>query len=545
MRPATLLLSPALMALFARVSGDASPLHMDPAFARLTQHREPIVHGLLPVLAALALYGTGAGAGGPALRLGRLSCRFHQAIRVGQHVRLQVVPQPHDALAMSFDVHDLQGQVLTSGQAAFRPGPAGEPDGEGPPSLFRHMPAERTLAPGDVAAGHQDRLEFMASPAALRALLAGIAAHLATDPTSREPDPLPFASSAADAALAACLAASTLVGMRMPGRLATFLELQASFGTALEPARPVVLEGQVERVHAGSGRLQIGLRWLQDGADRGHGSAMALVSHEPPRPMPYAAVAAHLPLGLQGQVALVTGASRGIGAATASLLAAAGARCVLHYFRGEADAQALAQEIRAGGGQAIALGADLRRDDAVAQLFAEAARVFGAVDILVNCAVGDFIPRPVEALCAADFLQELEISLFGLHACCAQALPAMKARRAGKIINLGSTVTQLPVPSQAKYIAAKSAVVGYTRSLAVEVAGFNIQVNLVSPAMTATSLIASVPAALRSRIAEDAPTGRLLQPVEVAQAIAFLASRWSGAITGQQLVLSQGAAPFL
>jgi NAD(P)-dependent dehydrogenase (short-subunit alcohol dehydrogenase family) len=246
-----------------------------------------------------------------------------------------------------------------------------------------------------------------------------------------------------------------------------------------------------------------------------------------------------------GRVALVTGASRGIGEATAKLLAMNGAKVVVHYFRGRQSAQEIVEDIRSEGGVAIACGADLGAEAEILNMFGEAEAALGGIDILVNNAVAEFSPQPFEELSASDYLRELDVSLFGTHACCKRALLHMRSQRWGKMINVGSVATELPPSGQNKYITVKSALAGYTRSLASELARDNIQVNMVVPRMTETSLLAALPPALLTKLAEESVTGRLLQPVEVAKAILFLASDWAGAISGQRLVLNHGEPPFL
>ena len=172
-------------------------------------------------------------------------------------------------------------------------------------------------------------------------------------------------------------------------------------------------------------------------------------------------------------------------------------------------------------------------------------RELGDIDILVNNAIGEFQPRPATDVTWEDFLEELEVSVKGMHSCCRQVIAGMRVRNQGKIINIGSAITDAPAPSQAKYITIKSAIVGYTRSLAVELAPDGIQVNLVSPQMVETSLIATLPPTLVKKLGEETAAGRLLQPIEVAQAILFLASSWSNAMSGERLLLNQGQAPFL
>jgi 3-oxoacyl-[acyl-carrier protein] reductase len=156
----------------------------------------------------------------------------------------------------------------------------------------------------------------------------------------------------------------------------------------------------------------------------------------------------------------------------------------------------------------------------------------------------DFRPEPITALGWADFEAELEVSLKGLHACCSAAIPHMKAKGGGRIINVSSIATDQPVKGQARYITAKSAVEGYTKSLAIELARDNIQANLVVPAMTETDLLASIPSDFIRRMGTARAMRRNLQPIEVAQAMVYLASDWARGMSGQRLVLNLGEAPF-
>jgi 3-oxoacyl-[acyl-carrier protein] reductase len=275
------------------------------------------------------------------------------------------------------------------------------------------------------------------------------------------------------------------------------------------------------------------------------GSLDVLVS-APPRAMPGCREIreSHLELGLRGAVALVTGASRGIGETTAKLLGMLGSRVVLTWHRGRKDAERIAAEIRAEGGEAVALRCDVRSDDDVRALVRGALDAFGTVDVLVNNAVQEFTPRALSDLRWEDYLAELEVSLKGLHACCREVIPILKEKRRGKIVNLSTVAVDNPVSGQSRYITAKSAVVGYTKSLAVELLPWNVQANVVVPNLTETDLVAGIPAAWRARMAEARAGKRHVQPVEVAQAVAFAASRWADAITGQQIVLNLGEPPF-
>jgi 3-oxoacyl-[acyl-carrier protein] reductase len=169
---------------------------------------------------------------------------------------------------------------------------------------------------------------------------------------------------------------------------------------------------------------------------------------------------------------------------------------------------------------------------------------YGHIDVLVNNAVRDFKPKDIVDLEWNEYVQEFDVSVRGLHACCKAVIPIFKSNGGGKIINLSTVAVDNPVPGQSRYITAKSAVTGYTKSLARELIEFNIQANLVVPNMSDTDLVSVLPTLYKEKIAESRLYGRHVYPIEVAQSIAFLASNWSDAITGQKLVINLGEPPF-
>jgi 3-oxoacyl-[acyl-carrier protein] reductase len=528
-----------LVLAFARAVGDFSSIHTDPQFARKTQFRGPIVHGMLPVV---LLLGRACYEDQPrtTARLTQICCRFLGALKIGDRVCLEAVPQSvglHEE-SWSFAVkRPGSAATITTGKAVFIRSPHAEraaaSDGG---CLLADQVEEMDHALRDLKLGLAQRLMLRADPGALRHVLRLLDAQVG-------PPQKPWSFD--DRSMSVVAALSTLVGMRLPGRYATFLEFDAMFP---EPCREdeIVLEGSVAEIMPSRTRMRLGVSWSHAGHLIGTGHVVTMVSAVPEAPISCAEIKSeHLRLGIDGRVALVTGASRGIGEATAKALAMSGARVAVHFFRGADDARSIVEEIKSHGGTAIAVQADLAAANAAAALFGEVEAALGPVDILVNNAVGDFNPKPIDKLAAGDFLAELQISLIGMHLCCLRALPHMRRQRWGKIINLGTVATELPVASQAKYITAKSAVVGYTRSLATETATDNIQVNLVVPSMTQTSLIAALPPALIERLAEDSPAGSLLGTIDVAKTILFLASDWSSPISGQQVVLNCGAPPFL
>lgn len=527
--------SEALVQAFAQATGDHSAIHMDAAFARLGRYRRRVVHGMLPVFCLLAT------AGGDLLEI---SCRFSAPAFLDDALDLSLGQADAAGWQALRVERQGTGELVTAGKVRLGPvAPASSPAAlEGPAAQARHDLAALVQAlagpveqarhdMAELAPGQSETLQIRADMQAVAPLLAIAFPHGLSQPLA--------------ASLMALLPLSTMVGMRLPGRQATFTEFSVRFDLPVATGA-ASLNASIDKLHASSRRIQLGLRWLQDGHEIGQGQAAVLVNAAAPLDMSSSELRAnHMDLGLAGRVALVTGASRGIGAATARLLALHGVTVVVHYHQGLADAQAVVDDIAASGGRAIALGADLRDEAQVRQLFCSIADGAGPLDILVNNAVGQFSPKAFEQVTAQDLQAELDVSLLGLHACCREAVAGMRARRSGHIVNLGTVATQVPAAGQIPYIAAKSAVEGYTRALAAELAADNVQVNLVVPAMTRTSLIAALPASLVDRIAQENPQGRLLEPAEVAQAIVLLCSGWTKAVSGQQLVLNQGMAPFL
>ncbi len=252
-----------------------------------------------------------------------------------------------------------------------------------------------------------------------------------------------------------------------------------------------------------------------------------------------AAVAHAIALDLTGRVALVTGGSRGIGRATSLALAAHGARIAVHYRAESARAGEVVSDIRAQGGEAVALQADLRDPAAASVLADAAARELDPVDILVNNA-GEMAAGSVETLTDQTWEDSLSLNLSAAFRMARACIPAMKARKWGRIIGLSTQAVYTGSKNYSAYAAAKAGLRGLTFSLVKEVGEDGITVNLVAPGRIATDLILKSSAGRMTEWMAQTPLRRLGQPDEVASAIVFLASDAASYITGATLHVNGG-----
>lgn len=249
---------------------------------------------------------------------------------------------------------------------------------------------------------------------------------------------------------------------------------------------------------------------------------------------------------LQGKSVLVTGASRGIGAAIARAFAAQGASVAVNYLRNEQAAQDVARACQDAGGDAIALQADVTRPDDCVSLVARTVDAFGRLDVLVNNAFAPYAFDPERRatfgdLGWPDYLRQFEGSVGAAFHMCQAALPHLRLRAQGAIVNMATDLVDDPVVPYHDYGTAKSALVGFSRQLASELGPQGVRVNCVAPGLVhPTAGSAGTRASFREAIMAATPLRRLARPEDIAGPVLFLASQASGFITGQVLLVDGG-----
>jgi acetoacetyl-CoA reductase/3-oxoacyl-[acyl-carrier protein] reductase len=242
---------------------------------------------------------------------------------------------------------------------------------------------------------------------------------------------------------------------------------------------------------------------------------------------------------LDGQTALVTGGSRGIGRAITLELAREGARVALNYQSSDAKAQEVVEEIKKFGGHCVLAKANLSDPKEARAMVRRVAEEFGHLDILVNNA-GITRDKLLTRMTDEDWLEVIQTNLNAVFFCTTAAIPYMTAQSYGRIINVGSMNGQVGAIGQANYSASKGGIIAFTRTAALELCKSNITVNVVAPGFTETDMFAKVPDNLQAQIRGRIPLNRFAQPEEIAKAVLFLAAD-GDYITGQQINVNGGA----
>jgi 3-oxoacyl-[acyl-carrier protein] reductase len=244
---------------------------------------------------------------------------------------------------------------------------------------------------------------------------------------------------------------------------------------------------------------------------------------------------------LAGKVAVVTGASKGIGASIAKHLAAEGAAVIVNYASSKAGADKVVAEISGKGGKAVAVQANLAKKADIDQLFAETTKAFGQIDILVNNA-GIYEFSALEAITEEHFHKQFDLNVLGLILAAQAAVKAF-GPAGGSIINISSVASTLGFSNATVYSGTKGAVDAVTRSLAKELGPRGIRVNAINPGMVETEGVHAAGIAesdMRKQVEAQTPLGRIGQPQDIAGAAVFLASADSSWITGETLTIAGG-----
>jgi len=244
---------------------------------------------------------------------------------------------------------------------------------------------------------------------------------------------------------------------------------------------------------------------------------------------------------LTGKVAVVTGASKGIGASIAEHLAAEGASVVVNYASSKTGADEVVKRIQEKGGKAIAVHADVSKPEQIKSLFAETKKAYGKVDVLVNNAgIYDF--KPLDSITPEHFHKQFDLNVLGLLLTTQEAVKLI-GPEGGSVINISSIVGPMPVAQGSVYSATKAAVDAITVSLSQELGPKKIRVNSLNPGMVETEGLHSVGFAesdFRKTLESNTPLGRIAQPEDIARAAVFYASDDAGWVNGQTLILSGG-----
>ncbi|HLQ38051.1 MAG TPA: 3-oxoacyl-ACP reductase family protein [Planctomycetota bacterium] len=261
-----------------------------------------------------------------------------------------------------------------------------------------------------------------------------------------------------------------------------------------------------------------------------------------PAPPPKAEPSSELPppFSLKGRVALVTGSSKGLGKATAIALGRSGAKVALNYRNGKEQAEATFSEFKARGGQGALFRADVTDADSVAALAKEVESKLGPIDVLVVNATPAQPQKPIELYDWELYQQMLDFFVKSPFLLARQVLPHMKQQRWGRVVNIGSEVFRRGVPNFSAYVAAKGAQAGWTRSMASELAPWQITVNIVSPGWIPVERHANDPQEQKDAYLALVPMKRWGVPLDVGGLVTFLASDEASFITGQDVAVNGG-----
>lgn len=337
---------------------------------------------------------------------------------------------------------------------------------------------------------------------------------------------------------------STLVGMCLPGENATILNHSARYLKPVKIGDRLTIEGKVASKEDAIGKITLDITITNQKREIVTDGTVAVKINTPPRKGIDMKEIEKIDEGLdfKGKVALVTGSSRGIGAATAKLLAYHGANIIVNYNLGKSDAMAVVEDITKAKKKAIAIKADVANKSDVDNMVKMAVAKFGKIDILINNAMNSAAPVEFDKIDWDEMQKDIDVALKGAFNCIKAVLPIMIKNGYGKVINLTTVyANSVPPPGFTKYVTAKTALLGLTRSLAAEYASKNIFFNVVSPGFTDTDLSAHVPEWLKKKMAMEVPQKRNAEPIDIAKTILVMASHYTDYVVGNQMLVCGGS----
>lgn len=539
---------------FSRLTGDLNPLHTDGEFARRTPYRRPIAQGMM--IYGYIVFLTKLLRKGDICIPIHMKAQFMEPVFIDQRLCLEIEPTNIDPLsdtaAVDFVVKRMNDSIVTlKGHIKVRyiksklKKDQGVEESDANGMAIGRIPLN-SLQLEDISVGDTEKFRFNISGKNNDEYI-DILRNGLVDPAGADIDRLKKDFHIPN--LLAAMMLSTSVGMFYPGKFATFLDFDLNLSKALPQDREFHLKGIVQSVSASTRMIKkdivvmAGAAGIEEALSRGH--VHALINH-PPAAIPDIREMQHSSkdLGMAGKVALVTGSSRGIGESIAKLLAVQGVKVAINYYKGMHDAKRIVREIEENGGKAVAIGADVRSEEQVRRMIEKVNKTLGNIDILVNNAVRDFKPSSFERTSWKDVAEDIDVIVQGAFNCCKAVLPAMVSKKSGKIINIGTVATENPPANQAKYVIAKSALVGMTRALSIEYAPKNVQVNMVTPHFVDTDLIAHIPVPYRKKMEREIPMKRAASTIDIAKTVVFLASTYSDFVTGQKVMVTGGGAPY-
>ncbi len=542
---------------FARLTGDKSSLHTKKSFGRRSMYRNNVVHGMLPLLFLVPLKYDNFN--NSSFYLHKLSAKFIKPVFVHDHlvITVNILHSDEDKGYVKYEYKISKRNsnlIVTQGSFVLHFICASliseDSDHRQRMNSQTHMVLdsliEREIKLQDIQKGDGQQFNFILTngcwSSLLKILEEGLARETFTDCSLR-------LKSVLDANLLANTLFSTFVGMCIPGKHATFIDFSNQFSGPLKWGEKYSLEGKV------AFKSEFTRTLAEEISMYGHGHKDKAVAtgrinvrvNEAPIEMPSIKTLREeaKDINLRGKVVLVTGASRGIGETTAKLFSLHGAKVIINYYHGNEDADRIVNEIKENGGEALAIAADVSDRKSVKEMIAKTLKQYGTIHILVNNAVRDAYPISFMEHTWEDFQIDLDVILKGAFNCIQEVIPLMLKNGEGKIVNVSTIFTEYPIADQAKYITSKSALNGLTRSLAVEYADKNIQVNLVVPSIVQTDLTAHISQMHLNEMSHSTPMKRNATSTDVAKSIVFLASNQASFTTGQRIMVTGGNHPFL